>query len=106
MLFLFIAAGVLLLIYSAGKNRIYEEILQMNDRSTIAGSNVPQSEEEITYTNEKVATVMSVYWHTVTCIYLIWSFLTFQWWRTWIIWPVAAIIRSLVNSAFGEKTRR
>ena len=106
MLFLFIAAGVLMLIYSSGKNRIYEDILKMNDRSTIAGSIVPQSEEEITYNNEKVATVMSVYWHTVTCIYLIWSFLTFQWWRTWIIWPVAAIIRSLINSAFGEKTRR
>ncbi len=103
MLFLMIAAGVLMLVYSSGKNSVYEEILNMNDRSTIAGSNVPQAEDEVVYTNETVASVMSVYWHTVTCIYLVWSFLTFHWWKTWIIWPVAAIIQSLVKSVYGEK---
>ena len=35
---------------------------------------------------------MNVYWYTVTCIYMIWSFLTFSWHFTWIIWPVAGVI--------------
>ena len=94
-----------MLIYTSGRNSTYDEILRMNDRSTIAGSYVPESDETITYSNETLAEVMSVYWHTVTCIYLIWSFLTFHWWITWIIWPVAAIIRGLINSAFGTKER-
>ena len=103
MLFLMIAAGVLMLVFSSGRNRVYDEILKMNDRSTIAGSNVPRGDDEVVYTNERVASVMSVYWHTVTCIYLAWSFLTFHWWKTWIIWPIAAIIQSLIKSVYGEK---
>lgn len=104
-LLILVGIGVLMLIYTSGRNSTYDEILRMNDRSTIAGSYVPESDETITYSNETLAEVMSVYWHTVTCIYLIWSFLTFHWWITWIIWPVAAIIRGLINSAFGTKER-
>ena len=104
-LFTLVGIGVLMLIYTSGKNSTFDEILKMNDRSTIAGSYVPKSDGEVTYNNEKLAVVMSVYWHTVTCIYLIWSFLTFQWWITWVIWPVAAIIKGLIDSAFGEKER-
>ncbi len=39
----------------------------------------------------------SVFWPTVTCLYLIWSFLTFKWWITWIIWPLAAVLHSLLK---------
>ena len=42
-------------------------------------------------------TVLSVYWPTVTCIYLCWSFITFHWWITWIIWPLAAILHSVLK---------
>ena len=41
--------------------------------------------------------VLSVYWQTVTCIYLCWSFLTFRWWITWIIWPLASILHSVLK---------
>ena len=34
---------------------------------------------------------MSVFWPTVTCIYLSASFITFAWALTWVIWPVAAV---------------
>jgi hypothetical protein len=50
-----------------------------------------------------VAAIMSVYWSTVTCIYLCWSFITFDWGITWIIWPIAAIINSLVENLLGDK---
>ena len=45
---------------------------------------------------------MSVYWTTITCVYLCWSFLTFDWWISWIIWPVAAIIHAVIDSAYKE----
>ncbi len=41
--------------------------------------------------------VLSVYWPTVTCIYLCWSFITFHWWYTWIIWPLAAVLHSVLK---------
>ena len=45
---------------------------------------------------------MSIFWPTVTCLYLIWSFLSFKWYITWIIWPVAAIINALVKNILGD----
>ncbi|MCR5674336.1 MAG: permease prefix domain 1-containing protein [Lachnospiraceae bacterium] len=44
-----------------------------------------------------VTGVLSVYWPTVTCLYLCWSFLTFHWWITWIIWPLAAVLHSVLK---------
>lgn len=41
--------------------------------------------------------ILSVYWQTVTCIYLCWSFLTFRWWITWIIWPLAGVLHSVLK---------
>ena len=32
-----------------------------------------------------------IYWLAVTAVYLAWSFLTNDWGRTWIIWPVAGV---------------
>lgn len=53
--------------------------------------------EEDIYINEKAATVMSVYWPTVTCIYLILSFLVWGWGITWIIWPIAGVMFALLK---------
>lgn len=40
--------------------------------------------------------IQSVYWIIVVAIYLAWSFATFDWHRTWIIWPVAGVISFLI----------
>lgn len=46
-------------------------------------------------TGKKVPTVVDIvaqiYWPLIVIAYLIWSFLTFDWWITWIIWPIAGI---------------
>lgn len=51
-------------------------------------------------------TIGSVYWCLVTAVYLGWSFLTFRWGFTWIIWPVAGVlygaIAAIVNAACKE----
>ena len=39
---------------------------------------------------------MTCYWPVITCIYLCVSFMTFQWHMTWLIWPIAAALFSVV----------
>ena len=41
--------------------------------------------------------ILSVYWQTVTCLYLCASFLTFAWGATWLIWPVAWVIERVIR---------
>ena len=37
-----------------------------------------------------------IYWCTVAAVYLGWSFVTMDWQKTWIIWPVAAVFYGAV----------
>lgn len=50
--------------------------------------------------------IQSIYWIVVTAIYLAWSFVTFDWHRTWIIWPVAGVLSFMIalicNIVFGD----
>ncbi len=41
-------------------------------------------------------TVSTVYWLSVTAVYLGWSFLTDDWKITWVVWPVAGVLFSAV----------
>lgn len=56
--------------------------------------------------NKVLDSIMSVFWPTITCIYLIYSFLTFDWYISWIIWPIAAVVRGLINGIFFEEEVR
>ena len=101
-LFLCVGIGVMLLINASAKEDAYKTLLRLNSPSTVGGNYVP-SQKEVRYTNPSVQKFMSVYNPTILCIYLCWSFLTFDWHITWIIWPIAAIVRYLINSTWGEK---
>ena len=35
--------------------------------------------------------IAGIYWSAATVLYLLWSFLSGAWERTWIVWPIAAI---------------
>ena len=62
-----------------------------------------KEDDEMYYENKYMNGVMNVYWQTITCVYLIWSFLTFDWYITWIIWPVAAVVHKIIENIWGEK---
>lgn len=62
------------------------------------GASFVPSQKQVTYKNERISQVMSVYWQTVTCIYLCWSFLTFDWHITWIVWVVAALVQQIIKA--------
>ncbi len=102
LLFVFVATGVFMIVLSYNINNTYTTILKLNNASTVSGNYVSSQHPETKYISPAAASIMSVYWQTVTCIYLIWSFLTFNWHYTWIIWPIAGIISGVLNSAFKK----
>ena len=100
-LFLMIGFGVLLIIYSSMTSKGMEIILRLNDSTTISGTYSDGAQVE--YTSKTAEVIMSVYWPTITCIYLCVSFLTFAWYITWIIWPIAAILHKICSTAWAKE---
>lgn len=98
-LFYFVGVGVLLIIYANMVMGSYEKVLKLNDSKTISG-NYGREKGDVVYANKFVEGVMEVYWPTVTCLYLIISFITMSWHITWIVWPIAAIVSKILDIAF------
>ena len=98
MLFMFLAAGVFLIIHSSMIMGSINDLLKINEGQTMSSSYTEKAYEH--YENPKVDGALSVYWPTVRSIYLIWSCLTFAWWKTWIIWPIAGILYAIIKSVF------
>ncbi|MCR5196961.1 MAG: permease prefix domain 1-containing protein [Pseudobutyrivibrio sp.] len=103
LLFVFIGLGVFLFVYTNVINSSYDQVLGINDGRTISGRYGKEPEENRVFINKKAEAVMSVYRPTVICIYLILSFLTMAWHLTWLIFPVAAVIRKILNIALTEE---
>jgi hypothetical protein len=97
-MFLLVAAGVFMIVLCSITNGSFSRLLHLNEGGSVGANFVPNQQPEAQYTSPAAATVMSVYWPTVTCIYLCWSFLSFDWWITWILWPVAAVVHTVLNS--------
>lgn len=100
-LFLMVGFGVLLIIYSSMTSKGMERILGLNDSTTISGTYSDGANVE--YTSKTAEVIMSVYWPTITCIYLCVSFLTFAWYITWIIWPIAAVLHKIFSVAWAKE---
>ncbi len=100
-LFLMVGFGVLLIIYTSMTSKSMERILGLNDGTTISGTY--SDGVNVEYTSKAAEIVMSVYWPTITCIYLCVSFLTFAWYITWIIWPIAAVLHKIFSTAFAKE---
>ncbi len=41
----------------------------------------------------------SIYWPSVTAVYLLWSFLTGAWHITWLVWAVAGLLFAVISAA-------
>ena len=101
-LFVMLGLGVLILMRTGGRENARNFLLRLNDRETMSGAYVP-SQYAVRYSNKTLEAIMSIYMPAVLCVYLIWSFLTFDWHITWIIWPVAAVVRNLIQKVWGER---
>lgn len=80
-----IAIAVFLFIRSGEEMSAYKQLLQEEDYSI-----------EHKKANSKSEIIGSIYWPIVVAIYLFWSFVTYDWHITWIIWPVAGVLFGVV----------
>lgn len=53
--------------------------------------------------NKTLQTVSKVYWLVITAIYLAYSFITFDWSMSWIIWPVSGVLFAVVKIIAEER---
>lgn len=104
-LFIMVGIGVMLIITSTAKEGAYNKLLSLNDKKSVSGNYEAVRSVNREYGSEIVDFIMPNYWKIVTCIYLIWSFLSFDWGRTWLIWPIAGIINKIIASSNNNKRR-
>ncbi len=50
--------------------------------------------------DKKLEGIMSIYWGAATCAYLAWSFISFDWHITWIIWPIAGVLSGIIKTVY------
>lgn len=80
MIFIFVACGVYLLIVSGAIMDSYHKLLQEGDFTC-----------EKKQQQNKYSIVSTIYWCSVTAVYLGISFMYDNWHSSWIIWPVAGV---------------
>ncbi len=93
-LFVFVSIGVFLFISAGTTYGAYETVLEKDGRPKF-------SSEKKKKKDRKISMIASIYWPVVTVIYLIWSFATFQWGISWLIWPIAGILFGGISSAIS-----
>ena len=79
------AVGVLLIVRSSMIWGSFQMLLEEGDYSREAKAET-----------KKYGWIATSYWMLVTAGYLAWSFITGNWDRTWIVWPVAAVAYAAV----------
>lgn len=91
-----ICIALLLILISIGVNMIvkammlregYEKVLQIGEYTVEEKEN-----------NRKKEHLNTIYWCTITTIYLAYSFYTFNWHISWIIWPCAGVFYAVVEA--------
>ncbi len=95
LMFVLIGLGVFLIVYGNSVDSGFDRLLKVNDQKTVSGSYADEM-GEIKYKSKTAEMVATMYWPTITCVYLIVSFLTFAWHLTWIIFVVAGVLHKAV----------
>lgn len=86
-LLLAVSIAVVLFVLAGVHMGSYDRLLQQGDYSRANKNN---------HLTQRVA---AVYWPVVTAAYLAYSFITNDWQRSWIIWPVAGVLFGAVSGA-------
>ena len=102
---LMVAIAVFLFVLAGRQKAMYQSVLRINRRKSKEDVHemFPDPDaEDVYYENKYLRFFMSVYWPTVTVIYLVWSFATFHWGITWIVWPIAGIAHGMIQKHAKE----
>lgn len=94
-LFLFVSIAVYLFITAGSEEDIYKVLLQEKKKK---GKEKKKYSISSSQAGQIISLILSVYWPLITCIYFIWSFLFQSWSTSWLIWPLASVVRHLLYS--------
>lgn len=87
LLLMIVSIAVYLFITAGNEKQSYSILLQENDYT-----------RQKKYIQRKEDSIGGIYWSLVTAIYLLWSFISFSWAVSWIIWPIAGVLYGAVVS--------
>ena len=90
-----VAVGVWLIVRASIRWGGYSVLLEEGEYSRA-------SKEEA----QRSRTLTTVYWSLVTAGYLAYSFITMDWQRSWIVWPVAGVLYGLVMAVAAAVHKR
>lgn len=88
-LLVIVAAAVYQFVTAGIEKSTYDILLRKNE--------IKQKKEE----TKVFDAVSAIYWCVVTAGYLAYSFITFDWGRSWIVWPVAGCLFGAVTAAMN-----
>lgn len=81
-LLVIVGCGVALIVHTCGIWESYQALLEEGDYT-----------RSVKFRNKRIG---EIYWGSVLAVYLLISFLTGAWARTWIIWPVAGVAYGVI----------
>ena len=88
-LLLFVAVGVFLIILAAMRFGGYAVLLQEGEYAEVKKQAKKKSEA-----------AQGIFWLVILAVYLGYSFATDDWGRSWIVWPVAALLSGVIEQIF------
>lgn len=91
LLLFIVALGVGLLVYAGIRHWCYTALLQIEDYT-------PENKRK----NKVGERIGSIYWPIIVAIYLGYSFITDDWGRSWIVWPVAGVLYAAIAAIFSR----
>ena len=95
-MFFLVSIGVHIIVNSSCIYGSYQKLLQEGDYTV-----------ESKTKNKLTETFSGIYWCIIVAVYLGWSFMTNDWGKTWIIWPVAGVVFAAMKTLFlGVKKRK
>lgn len=95
LLFVVVAAGVFLIVRTCIIAGSFHRLLETGDYT-----------RQQKLAEKRAEPVATVYWCLALAVYLAWSFLSGRWDRTWVVWPVAAVLYApvlVVTRSLGKK---
>ncbi|MDE5936051.1 MAG: helix-turn-helix domain-containing protein [Ruminococcus sp.] len=95
-LFIFVAVGVFMIVQTSITNSGYKILLEEDEFSRKRKTSYHALKSHL------AKNIVSSYWCIVTAIYLLYSFKSFNWGMSWIIWPVAAVLCPVVVMIANE----
>lgn len=89
LLFLFVAIGVVFFTIAGINQESMQKLLQEGDYSRKEKQN-------------RKSGIGTIYWSIVTAVYLGYSFITMDWGRSWIVWPIAGVLFAAVKAIYNS----